>query len=90
MSQNPLFTYKEYVIGIITIIISVGGSWETSNEKNADRDKQVAVLTVEYQMLKSQADKQSAVQDQILNTVNRIDKTTTELKALKADRKFTN
>jgi hypothetical protein len=91
MSINPFIRYKEYVVGIATIIISIGGSVESNNQKNADQDRDIAINKLEIQILKEQLEEQKACSKEILITVNRIDQTTLELKGdlnLKADKQF--
>jgi hypothetical protein len=89
--SNPLINYRDYVIAAVTIFVSIGGSWEANLEKNADQDKDIAVCKVEIQSLQQEIEEQKACAKEILNTVNRIDKTTMELKAslnLKEDKHF--
>jgi hypothetical protein len=89
--SNPLINYRDYVIAAVTIFVSIGGSWEANLEKNADQDKDIAVCKVEIQSLQQELEEQKACAKEILSTVNRIDKTTMELKAalaLKEDKRF--
>jgi hypothetical protein len=89
--SNPLINYRDYIIAIATILLSIGGSWEANIEKNADQDKDIAICKIEIQELQQQLEEQKACSKEILNTVNRIDKTTMELKAslnLKEDKHF--
>jgi hypothetical protein len=89
--SNPLINYRDYIIAIATILLSIGGSWEANIEKNADQDKDIAVCKIEIQELQQEIEEQKACSKEILNTVNRIDKTTMELKsslALKEDKHF--
>jgi hypothetical protein len=91
MTINPFLNYKEYIVGIVTIFISIGGSWEANNQKNSDQDRDIAINKLEIQILKEQLEEQKACAKEILNTVNRIDQTTMELKGdlnLKADKQF--
>jgi hypothetical protein len=89
--SNPFVNYRDYIIAIATIALSIGGSWEANIEKNADQDKDIAVCKIEIQELQQEIEEQKACAKEILNTVNRIDKTTMELKAglaLKEDKRF--
>jgi hypothetical protein len=88
---NPFINYRDYIIAIATVALSIGGSWEANIEKNADQDKDIAVCKIEIQSLQQELEEQKACAKEILNTVNRIDKTTMELKAalaLKEDKRF--
>jgi hypothetical protein len=89
--SNPLINYRDYVIAAVTILLSIGGAWETNFEKNSEQDKDIAVCKVEIQSLQQELEEQKACAKEILNTVNRIDKTTMDLKAalaLKEDKRF--
>jgi hypothetical protein len=89
--SSPLINYRDYIIAIATILLSIGGSWEANIEKNSEQDKDIAVCKIEIQELQQEIEEQKACSKEILNTVNRIDKTTMELKAslnLKEDKHF--
>jgi hypothetical protein len=89
--SNPFVNYRDYIIAAVTILLSIGGSWETNLEKNADQDKDIAINKIEIQELRQQIEEQKETSKEILNTVNRIDKNTMDLKAslnLKEDKHF--